>query len=128
MASYTVTSASFAKPLGTVLSDDDLAGCNIAALVEGGHLELVEGSETETATETATETPSVVETPPAGNTVTPPFDPLVATAHEPAPPVEATETPLERAETELRELREQLGVAAPPEDPTAAIGSQSQEQ
>lgn len=35
---YTVQSERMAWPAGTVLSADDLAGCNIVALVEGGHL------------------------------------------------------------------------------------------
>lgn len=35
---YTVTSANFAQPKGTVLSEEQLGTCNIAALVQGGHL------------------------------------------------------------------------------------------
>ena len=38
---YQVQSKRMAWPEGTVLSADDLAGCNIGALVEGGHLALV---------------------------------------------------------------------------------------
>jgi hypothetical protein len=35
---WTVTSKRLAWDAGTVLGADDLAGCNIAALVAGGHL------------------------------------------------------------------------------------------
>lgn len=35
---YQVQSDRMARPAGSVLSADDLAGCNIVALVEGGHL------------------------------------------------------------------------------------------
>jgi hypothetical protein len=35
---WVVTSSRLAWPSGAVLGADDLAGCNIAALVHGGHL------------------------------------------------------------------------------------------
>ena len=35
---YQVTSRRFAWPEGTVLTESDLAGCNIEAAVAGGHL------------------------------------------------------------------------------------------
>ena len=35
---YQVQSDRMARPAGSVLSADDLAGCNIEALIEGGHL------------------------------------------------------------------------------------------
>jgi len=35
---YQVTSSRFAWPEGTVLTESDLAGCNIMAAVAGGHL------------------------------------------------------------------------------------------
>jgi hypothetical protein len=35
---YKVQSERMAWPSGSILSADDLAGCNIVALVEGGHL------------------------------------------------------------------------------------------
>ena len=35
---WTVCSDRMGWPQGSVLSDGDLAGCNIVALVEGGHL------------------------------------------------------------------------------------------
>ena len=35
---WTVCSDRMGWPAGSVLSDGDLAGCNIVALVEGGHL------------------------------------------------------------------------------------------
>ena len=37
---YTVTSGNFAQPEGTVLSEEQLGTCNIAALLAGGHLTL----------------------------------------------------------------------------------------
>jgi hypothetical protein len=36
--SWTVISERLDWPVGTVLTDDDLAGCNIDALVTAGHL------------------------------------------------------------------------------------------
>jgi hypothetical protein len=41
--SWLVTSARLAWDEGAVVSADDLAGCNIAALVQGGHLAPVQG-------------------------------------------------------------------------------------
>ena len=38
MSKYEVTSDNFAAPRGTALTDADLAGCNVLALIEGGHL------------------------------------------------------------------------------------------
>jgi hypothetical protein len=35
---YTVTSDNFTAPRGTVLTEEQLGGCNISALLEGGHL------------------------------------------------------------------------------------------
>ena len=35
---YTVTSDNFAQPRGTTVTEAELEGCNIAALVAGGHL------------------------------------------------------------------------------------------
>ena len=35
---YEVTSDRFVRPQGTVLTESDLAGCNIEAAVAGGHL------------------------------------------------------------------------------------------
>jgi hypothetical protein len=42
--SWKVQSSRLAWPEGTVLGADDLAGCNIAALVEGGHLSVYQQS------------------------------------------------------------------------------------
>lgn len=38
MATYVVTSDNFALPQGSEVTGDQLAGCDVAALVEGGHL------------------------------------------------------------------------------------------
>jgi ribosomal protein L12E/L44/L45/RPP1/RPP2 len=40
--SYSVMSHRLAWPVGTVLSADDLEGCNIDALLQGGHLAAAE--------------------------------------------------------------------------------------
>ncbi|HEY7823332.1 MAG TPA: hypothetical protein VIG24_10880 [Acidimicrobiia bacterium] len=43
---FRVESKRLAWPAGTVLGADDLAGCNIDALVQGGHLAPVKGKRT----------------------------------------------------------------------------------
>ena len=43
---WTVTSNRLAWPAGTVLCAGDLAGCNIGALVQGGHLAVVQSNRT----------------------------------------------------------------------------------
>lgn len=37
---YIVTSGTFALPLGTTSTASELTGCNVAALLSGGHLAL----------------------------------------------------------------------------------------
>ena len=52
---YTVTSGNFAQPEGTVLSEEQLGTCNIAALLAGGHLTLNDMPEAPAATTLTTE-------------------------------------------------------------------------
>jgi hypothetical protein len=37
---YTITSDNFAAPRGSTISDADMLGCNIPALIEAGHLSI----------------------------------------------------------------------------------------
>jgi hypothetical protein len=49
---WRVTSDRFVRPRGTVLTESDLAGCNIVAAVAAGHLEAVKNRKPRKAAET----------------------------------------------------------------------------
>lgn len=38
MSSYVVASSRFARPQGATVTDEEIEGCNVAALVSAGHL------------------------------------------------------------------------------------------